>query len=284
MVVLWVQFVEYLTQFFRIPSTRKIRIYPLELCATFLSRPPSLNRPELIQGHLLKLQRLLQAAASRFCLKGFHTTVELSCFPLNDLIEKQDTRQESVFMFGSGRPVPKSSSHVNECAAEIITPQQSPAAVKISIIPQVPTAALKIPVFSSKPSIAIKHSIKLNDETTTTTTVKKQKKQAPSEQAQPIVAPVPAKVAKVSDQSKTTKPDLSLGVAVKSVEKLLLEAGICWAMFASFMASHTDAITILQPLQVAQLKQIVKMNPKGSKISGTKSELVERIAALLKAA
>jgi hypothetical protein len=246
-----------------------------------------LNRPEQIQGHLLKLQRLLQAAASRFCLKGFHTTVELSCFPLNDLIEKQDTRQESVFMFGSGRPVPKSSSHVNECAAEIITPQPSPAAVKISIIPQVqssvPAAALKIPVFSSKPSIAIKHSIKLNDETTTTTTVKKQKKQAPSE-AQPIVAPVPAKVAKVSDQSKTTKPDLSLGVAVKSVEKLLLEAGICWAMFASFMASHTDAITILQPLQVAQLKQIVKMNPKGSKISGTKSELVERIAALLKAA
>ena len=202
---------------------------------------------------------------------------------MNDLIEKQDTRQESVFMFGSGRPVPKSSSHVNECAAEIITPQPSPAAVKISIIPQVPTAALKIPVSSSKPSIAIKHSIKLNDETTTTTTVKKQKKQAPSE-AQPIVAPVPAKVAKVSDQSKTTKPDLSLGVAVKSVEKLLLEAGICWAMFASFMASHTDAITILQPLQVAQLKQIVKMNPKGSKISGTKSELVERIAALLKAA
>jgi hypothetical protein len=50
------------------------------------------------------------------------------------------------------------------------------------------------------------------------------------------------------------------------------------------MSVHADAATILQPLQVAQLKQIVKMNPKGSKVSGTKNELVERIVAMLKAA
>ena len=48
------------------------------------------------------------------------------------------------------------------------------------------------------------------------------------------------------------------------------------------MASQKDGIAILQTLQVAQLKQVVKMNPKSSKISGTKNELVERIAALLR--
>jgi len=168
--------------------------------------------------------------------------------------------------------------------------------VKITIIPQVqssvPAAALKIPVFS-KPflSIATKHSIK-NDEDATAT-VKKPKKQASaseqtqpraSEQTQPTPAPPPTKVAKANNQSKPSNLNPPGGASNSgiSVEKLLLEAGVCWATFASFMASQKDGIAILQTLQVAQLKQVVKMNPKSSKISGTKNELVERIAALLR--
>jgi hypothetical protein len=237
-----------------------------------------LNRPELIQEHLLKFQNVIRAAASRFCLKSFQHTTSLNCFPLHGLPDTPHANQDSVFMFGSGRPVPKASVHLPECDVIAITNQPSPVIYThvSERVSQVPAAALKIPVFT-KPLIAPKRNITSVDEVSAT--VKKPKKQDP-EKSKKVVTSVLTKAVKDGNTSiaatNTTFGD--------SLERLLLEAGVCWSTFASFMSVHSDATTILQPLQVAQLKQIVKMNPKGSKVSGTKNELIERIVAMLKAA
>jgi hypothetical protein len=178
-----------------------------------------------------------------------------------------------MFMFGSGRPVPKASVHLQDVVA--ITHQPIPAVLELPAVSQVPLAALKIPMFS-KPSAATKRNIMPVEEVSST--IKKHKKQDPDKSKQ-AAAPVLIKCVKDNDPSGKASSN-----SINSIEKLLLEAGFCWSTFASFMSVHADAATILQPLQVAQLKQIVKMNPKGSKVSGTKNELVERIVAMLKAA
>jgi hypothetical protein len=178
-----------------------------------------------------------------------------------------------MFMFGNGRPVPKATVLVQQCDPVTIS-QPSSASVQTPIVHSVSAATLKIPVFT-KQAVATKHTIIQDEEVSTTT--KKQKKQDKSQKKSADTAITNlAKVSSTCDGATTN--------GVKSVDLLLLEAGVCWAMFASFMSNHSDAALILQPLQVAQLKQIVKMNPKGAKISGTKIELVERIVAMLKAA
>ncbi len=179
-------------------------------------------------------------------------------------------------MFGSGRPfVPTASNLVREIEVETSAQQSSPVGVQPSVIPQMHSGNLKIPIFT-KPSIATSKRINTSEQEVSKT-VKKPKKQD-SDNPKSTVAPA------------LTKPkacDQTIGVfttPANGVERLLLEAGVCWANFASFMSNQADAAIILQPLQVAQLKQIVKMNPKGSKVSGTKNELVDRIVAMLKAA
>ena len=249
-------------------------MYPLELCGLFLSRPPSLNRPEFVQLHLLKFQSVIKAVSSRFCLSCFQSTSNLSCFSLNELNENQNSNQDSVFMFGNGRPVPKATILVPQCDPVTIS-QPSSASVQTAIVHSVSAATLKIPVFT-KQAVATKHNIILDEELSTTT--KKQKKQDTDKSKKKSVDTAITNVAKVSGTCGGATTN-----AVNSVDALLLEAGVCWAMFASFMSNH-DAALILKPLQIAQLKQIVKMNPKGAKVSGTKIELVERILAMLKAA
>jgi hypothetical protein len=250
-------------------------VYPLELCGLFLSRPPSLNRPELVQLHLLKLQSVIQAVSSRFCLSCFQSSSKLSCFPLNELNGDQSSNQDSIFVFGNGRPVPKATVLVQQCDPVTIS-QPSSASVQTPIVHSVTAATLKIPVFT-KQAVATKHNI-IHDEEVSTTT-KKHKKPDIDKSKKKSVDTAITTLAKVSSTCGGAATN-----AVNSVDLLLLEAGVCWAMFASFMSNHSDTALILQPLQVAQLKQIVKMNPKGAKVSGTKIELVERIVAMLKAA
>ena len=196
----------------------------------------------------------------------------MSCFPLNELNENQNSNQDSVFMFGNGRPVPKATM---QCDPDVTISQPSSASVQTPIVHSVSAATLKIPVFT-KQAVATKHNIILDEELSTTT--KKQKKQDTDKSKKKSVDTAITHVAKVSGTCGGATTN-----AVNSVDALLLEAGVCWAMFASFMSNH-DAALILKPLQIAQLKQIVKMNPKGAKVSGTKVELVERILAMLKAA
>ena len=261
---------------YRIPSTRKVRVYPLELCASFLSRPPSLNRQDYVQSHLRKFQSLVQAASSRFCLKSFQSISSLNCFPLNESNRNQEICQDSVFVFGSGRPfVPTASNLVHEIDVVTSAHESSPVGVQMSVIPKMQSGNLKVPFFT-KPPIATSKRINTPEEEVSKT-VKKPKKQD-SDKPKSTVAPA---------LTKTKACDQTIGISTtpaNSVERLLLEAGVCWANFASFMSNQADAAIILQPLQVAQLKQIVKMNPKGSKVSGTKNELVDRIVAMLKAA
>ncbi len=259
----------------RIPSTRSIRVYPLELCASYLSRPPSLNRPELIQEHLLKFQRVIRAATSRFSLKSFQHTANLHCFPLHELQENMHLNQNSAFMFGSGRPVPKANVHLHECDAATITHQHCTAIVQAQQkVPQAPSVVLKIPVFT-RPSIATIATKRNIIPEEVSSTIQKKKKQDPDNSRQAV-----ASVRASESRGKATFTSNS----ENSVERLLLQADICWSAFASFMSVQEDATATLLPLQVAQLKQILKMNPKGSKVSGTKNELMERIVAMLKAA
>ncbi len=189
----------------------------------------------------------------------------MSCLPLNDLNGNQNSNQDSIFMFGNGVPVPNSIIPVQRDPVTVCQP--CCVVVQTPIVHAVSPATLKIPVFT-KPMVTTKHIITHDEEVSTTS--KKQKKQDTDKSKKPVATAI-TNIAKATTN------------AVNSVDLLLLEAGVCWATFASFMSNH-DASLILQPLQVAQLKQIVKMNPKGAKVSGTKNELVERIVAMLKAA
>ncbi len=176
-------------------------------------------------------------------------------------------------MFGCGKHVPKVENFAHEIDAVTFTNQTSIAKARIFAIPPVPSDSLKIPVFTKLLITASKRTD--FSEIEVSKTVKKPKKQDKS-----ISEDAP-------DLTKSNSIDHTGGVAkppANPLERLLLEAGVCWANFASFMSIQADAKNILQPLQVAQLKRIVKLNPKGSKMSGTKSELVERIVDMLKAA
>jgi hypothetical protein len=134
---------------------------------------------------------------------------------------------------------------------------------------------LKIPVFTKSLTATSKRADMAQEEASQT--IKKPKKpDSDKQRSQDALAPTHFKG--YDQTGGATK------APTNTLERLLLEAGICWANFASFMSIQVDASTILQPLQVAQLKQIVKMNPKRTKVSGTKNDLVERIVAMLKAA
>jgi hypothetical protein len=209
---------------------------------------------------------------------AFQNSASLRCFSLN---ENQRAGQESAFMFGSGKPVPMAKFHIQEVFTETIPhkleavhPTAAVQSSKFNYASNTNSSNLKVTAIP-KPSILIKEVLNICDEQPTAV---KRHKTHESNNTKSAVGPVLSKSAKSNHQSSALT-----GRLANSVEQILVEAGACWATFASYMTTQADSVSILQSLQVAQLKQIMKMNSKGSKVSGTKVELIERIVELLKA-